>query len=191
MSILFYDTETTGLPNFKKPPTDPLQPYIVQLAAILTDNEGNEKASINLIINNNVLIPKEASSVHGLTEKECASYGVPVQFALSIFSGLSRKADIHCGHNLKFDNFFMDVAYQRIGKYSPVQSFDCTMEMATPILNLPPTEKMLRAGFNKSKNPNLSECYKYFFDKELEGAHDALVDVRACKDVYFAIKNGG
>ena len=85
----------------------------------------------------------------------------------------------------------MDIAYNRIGKHSPVEKYDCTMQMATPILNLPPTEKMLRAGFNKPKPPNLSECCAYFFDKELEGAHDALVDVRACKDVYFAIKNGG
>jgi DNA polymerase-3 subunit epsilon len=43
---------------------------------------------------------------------------------------------------------------------------------------------MLAAGFNKPKPPKLSECIQFFFNEELVGAHDALVDVRACVRVF-------
>ena len=63
----------------------------------------------------------------------------------------------------------------------------CTMSASSAIMKLPPTEKMISAGFNKPKPPKLSDAYEHFFGKNLEGAHNALVDVRACKEVYFEL----
>ena len=65
----------------------------------------------------------------------------------------------------------------------------CTMEAAAPIVNLPPTERMLAAGFNKPKAPKLEEAIRFFFDESLDGAHDAMVDVIACRRIYFHLKN--
>ena len=65
---------------------------------------------------------------------------------------------------------------------------DCTAKLATPICKIPPTAKMVAAGFNKFKTPNLGEAYRHFTGNELVNAHSAMADVMACRDVYFAIK---
>ena len=42
----------------------------------------------------------------------------------------------------------------------------------------------------KFKWPNLQEAHQHAFGKPFDGAHDAMADLRACKDVYFWLKNG-
>jgi DNA polymerase III subunit epsilon len=36
--------------------------------------------------------------------------------------------------------------------------------------------------------PNLGEAYRHFTGTDLAGAHDAAVDVAACKAVYLALR---
>lgn len=65
---------------------------------------------------------------------------------------------------------------------------DTWKTLATPILKIPPTDRMKAAGFMKFKTANLGEAYRFFTGRELVGAHSALVDVHACMEVYRAIK---
>lgn len=75
--------------------------------------------------------------------------------------------------------------YDAQGKAAPAF---CTQGKSTKIINLPPTEKMLAAGRKHAKSPNLAEAYEFFTGKKLEGAHNAAVDLAACKAVYYGIK---
>ena len=77
-----------------------------------------------------------------------------------------------------------DVPYWKDG------AAECTQRLATPILKLPPTAKMIAAGFRKHKSASLGEAYQHFMGKPLENAHSAMADARACMDVWFAIKQG-
>ena len=191
--ILFFDTETTGFFKDRQPVDHPSQPYIVQLAAQLCDDEGATVAGINLIIDpgvGTVRIPEQASAVHGITEEKAAQFGVSPEAALGMFTHLYQRADLIVAHNIKFDKGVTEAAIARhYGRVMPLRKpLFCTMEAATPILNLPPTERMLAAGFDKPKPPKLEECIRHFFNEDLDGAHDAMVDVTACRRVFFHLK---
>ncbi len=192
MNLLFWDTETTGLPAWRDPSDAPHQPHVVQAAGLLVDHDGNELEEWQAIIQPGpgAVMSKEAFAAHGISLERAQAEGIPLKDAWQKFTAMIGNANGIVGHNISFDIRIMRIAGARVlgDKWDcPVPS-RCTMRMATPIINLPPTEKMLAAGFTKPKPANLSECVRYFFDEDHSGAHDALADVRASKRVYFAIK---
>lgn len=193
--ILFFDTETTGLFQDRLPVDDPSQPYIVQLAAQLCEEDGDPVAGFSFIVDpgiasHGLTIPEAASKVHGITDERAIQFGVSSEFALSAFTHLYQRADVVCAHNIKFDRGVVEAAIARhYQKVMPLRKpLFCTMEAATPIINLPPTERMRAMGMTKPKPPRLEECVRHFFGEALEGAHDAMIDVIACRRVYMHLK---
>lgn len=192
MPILCLDTETTGLPDFRAPSDADHQPHLVQLAMVLLDDDLVERASVSLIVKpDGWVIPEEGpAAVHGITNAMANAYGVPEKVAAHLYGSLAYAPGVTLvAHNEPFDSKIMRSALLRAGwvkdwmdARKPVTY--CTMKAATPIVNLPPTPKMVAAGFNRPKNASLTECVLHFFGETLEGAHDALVDVRACLRVY-------
>jgi DNA polymerase-3 subunit epsilon len=199
--ILFFDTETTGLPDYRMPPEHECQPSIVQIAMSLTDDTGTERASASMVVQ--VIgreIPTAASKVHGITTQMAAEFGVYPTAALYVWDRFAQMADTVVAHNLKFDLAVIEAAWTKHnpafrttvpdfhGRHDRLKQF-CTMEAASPIVNLPPTDRMIAAGFNKPKSPKLEECVKHFFGEEHSGAHDALADLRACARLYFHLQS--
>ncbi|MES1993166.1 MAG: 3'-5' exonuclease [Pseudomonadota bacterium] len=197
MKALFYDTETTGLPLFKEPSEDPRQPHLVQLAATLVDLDTRKTiASLDVICRpSGWTIPEEIAVIHGITTERARDVGVSESLAVELFLELWTNCAVRVAHNEPFDARIVRIALKRhngkIGR-DPDQwkaaPAECTQRLATPILKLPPTAKMLAAGFNKHKSANLAEAYKFFTGTDLQDAHSALADVQACMAVYFAIK---
>lgn len=193
---LFYDTETTGLPLFKEPSEHPAQPHIVQLAAALVDLDTRATiSSMDVIIRpNGWTIPDDVSAVHGITTAHAEAVGIKEETALDLFMALwGDPSRTRIAHNEQFDARILRIALMRFYDQATADSFkagsaECTAKLATPICAIQPTQKMLAAGFNKHKTPNLGEAYRHFTGRELENAHTALADVQACMAVYFAIK---
>lgn len=190
--ILAFDTETTGLPLWNDPSDDPRQPHILQLAAILFDDNGNEVDTYSTIINPgpDAVCSPEAFAAHGITRERCEKEGVAPRDAVERFLSMERQATEIVGHNVSFDLRLMRIAHTRTHgeKWRSELPIFCTMRKSTNIVNLPPTEAMLRAGRNHPKSPNLTEATKFFFNEALDGAHDALIDVRASARIYFHLK---
>lgn len=197
MRALFYDTETSGLPLWSEPSEDPRQPHIVQLAALLVDLDSwATLASLDLTIQpDGWLIPDDVVKIHGITNEHALAVGIGEPLALSLLVELWRRADVRIGHNESFDARMVRIGMHRFEKFDVWRDpwkagiAECTQLLATPILKLPPTDKMRRAGFGgKPKSANLREAYLHFMGRELVGAHSALSDAVGCMEVYKAIK---
>lgn len=194
---LFFDCETQSLPLWNLPSEHPDQPHIVQLAAMLVDLDTRRRlSSFEVIVRpEGWTIPDEVAAIHGITTEKALEIGVNESMALGMLLELWNEDQprMRIAHNRSFDDRIVRIALMR---YEDVPLADkwkaapgqCTATMATPIMQLPPTEKMKRAGFNKFKTPNLGEAYRHFTGRELQGAHSAMADTRACAEVFFAIQ---
>lgn len=201
MRALFYDTETTGLPLFSEPSEDPRQPHIVQLGACLVDlDTGAEVACLDLVVRpDGWIIPDDVAAIHGITTERASEIGVPARVVFDLLLELWECSQVRIGHNEQFDARMVRIALLRHRDTDPAAALhqrwkegpaECTQALATPILKLPPTARMRAAGRHHFKSPNLREAYQFFTGRELEGAHSAMVDVRACMHVYDCIKAG-
>lgn len=174
---LFFDTETTGLVNWKIP-FDEQTSRLVQLGMILTDDNCNTIHEVGLIIKpEGFEIPTQVAAIHGITNEMAMEWGVDIRMALGLFKHMIDMCDTYIGHNLKFDKAIIASEYKKILCFPFIQKAEyCTMLESTPICQL--------MGSRGYKWPKLSEAYMYFFNEELVDAHDALTDVRATVKIY-------
>ncbi len=178
--LVSYDTETTGIPDWKVPSDSEHQPHIVQLAAVKFDPETKEEIdSFNVIIKpDGWEIPQETTDIHGITNEHAIEVGIPekeaIQQLLVFCEGSERIA-----YNRTFDQRIVRIGLKRFfdeaaqEKWAQKDDHHCSMFLA---------KKAMKA----SKNPKLVDAYKHFTGKELEGAHSALSDAKASAAVYFA-----
>lgn len=194
----FFDTETTGLPDFNADLTHPKQPHIVQLALLLTDEGGRELMSWKSPIKPEGFVIDETSKafeVNKIGNDMANKYGVQLRQVLAMFRMFESRAILKVAHNYRFDGFLLKSAHARTGVAPiepPIEKF-CTMKAITEVMKLDPTPNMIAAGFHdKPKSASLAEAYRFVTGgKEIEKAHDALADVKACKEVFFwLVKNG-
>jgi DNA polymerase III subunit epsilon len=182
---LFFDCETTGRANFSLPPDHSSQPRLVQLAAILTADDGCEIMSINLIVKPECFdIPQQASEIHGITTRFAEQVGIPIVQTLNIFHRLLSVSKSLVAHNIEFDEFilrgeFLRAKFNLNPFYRDLNCF-CTMKGMTDFCALP--------GPHGFKWPKLAEAYHRAFGREVKDAHNAMADVRACMELHFWIK---
>lgn len=183
---LFFDTETTGLPKNHKAPASDLKnwPRLVQIAWLLIDEQENEISSAEFIIKpEGFVIPKDAAKVHGITTELALKKGVSLSTVLLVTASSIEKASLLVAHNMSFDEKILGAEFLRSGYPDFVQSKErrCTMLAATDYCHL--------SGPYGYKWPTLQELHMHLFREPFAGAHQALVDVRACARCYFELKH--
>ena len=186
-TILFLDTETTGLPTNWKAPYDQW-PRMVSLAFSLV--RGDEILGQNeyIIKPEGYEIPLEASNIHGITTEEAQAKGNDIQMVLIQLATMTELADLVVFHNSSFDTGIISGEQMRLG-YPPEnlicrsKKLFCTKENSTNICKIPGS----RGGY---KWPSLAELCA-FCGVENQGAHNALNDVIATKECYFYMVEQG
>lgn len=192
---LAFDFETTSLPLFREPSHDPRQPHIIQVAAGLFDDTGRSLRSFSALVKpDGWEIPEEITDLTGITPAAAETYGIDEAKAIEGLVKLWAMADVRVAHNVSFDIRIGRIALKRFpGVCNPDTWVEgetvCTMDLMKSVCQLPPTEKMKAAGNKGFKPPSLAEAYRHLFDREIGGAHNALNDMMACAEIYFAMRN--
>jgi len=185
---LFFDTETADLPIDYNAPIGDLDnwPNIVQIAWITANSSQDITGRhVELIRPYNFIISTSATRTHGITTADAFKGGTALYPIMEAFIDDAQQADIIVAHNIEFDISIVGAEAIRLGFPNPFsgKSLRCTMTEATDFCQLP--------GPYGYKWPKLTELYQILFDKELEGAHDALNDVDACMQSFFKLRELG
>lgn len=175
-TYLFTDTESTRFPY--KGGMREGQARVCQLAFIYTDAEGKTLAEFCALIKpDGWEIKEEAQKVHGITLEDCEAHGIPSTQALALFRHYEKMATKVIAHGEQFDRQMMDIeqAYASNGGDLPREPWHCTMKSYT--------------HYFAGKWPKLAAALEFFTGRILgDDAHDAMHDVRACRDIFFAAK---
>lgn len=182
--ILFFDTETSGLPKDWNAPVSELDnwPRLVQIAWILCDYNGNRIESEDfIIIPESFKIPTESTKVHGITTKEALNEGISLNIVLNRFNSLIEKSDIIVAHNIAFDEKIIGAEFLRKGITSILDDKRkiCTMKSSTDFCKIP--------GNYGYKWPKLSELHIKLFGEDFNEAHDASVDINATEKCFWEL----
>ena len=159
--IIFFDLETTGLTIGKD--------HIVELCYIRLEPNGNERAE-TLRFNPGMSIPKEASDVHGIKDKDvkdCPTFAEKAGELAKVFEG----CDLAGYNSNKFDVPMLAEEFALCG------------------IDIHINEKKLvdvQNIFHKMEQRTLIAAYKFYCGKNLENAHSALADTRATLEVLEA-----
>lgn len=175
---LFYDTETTGLPKYGQPSEHPDQPHLVELAAIMVDDEFRITDTFHAVIRPmGWNIPPEVTRIHGITEAFASEHGIPEQDALASFLELAGKARLRVAYNEPFDARIIRIALKR---YEPQHCEWWKKGNAACAMHL--TQQL-----TKGRTPTLFEAHSAVLGRPLKQQHTAMGDAQACLEVFKAL----
>lgn len=158
--LCFMDLEATGL--------NVVRDRIVQIAIIKYSAKGKPPEELSMLINPGIPISEEAMNVHGIKPKDLANKPVFQQVAQKIYDFIGN-ADIAGYNSNRFDIPMLMEEFDRVGI-----EFDITKRRMIDIQRI----------FYKMEPRTLKAALKFYCDKDMEDAHDALADVRATIDVF-------
>jgi len=186
MRVLFFDTETNGLPKSKSKtiPVETLEnwPLIVSVAGQVWEISSNA-TSVKLSSHYNIIKPSpdtewntESSAIHKITKERALAEGTESSEVFRIFHELVGTVDVVIAHNMPFDKPVLLAEFLRRGLSKAWPSIEyCTCLNTKELTQIP---WAYGKPWDKYKMPKLGELYKYLFGSE--GAfefHSADADV--------------
>jgi DNA polymerase III epsilon subunit-like protein len=203
MHILFFDTETTGLPRTKILDGGNLHlwPYIVQFSYIILDITSNKLIKVKdaiIKIPSDIIIPEETIKIHGITN-EMSEKGTTIETIMDEFFADILNIDLMVAHNLSFDLNMIKCELLRLVKdnsnptkynyyFNEIINFKkmyCTMQESIDLCNI---EAKYKNGNKYIKFPKLVELYEKLFETAPKKLHNSLNDVAVCARCFMKLK---
>lgn len=184
-NILFFDTETTGLPKDYSAPAYNIDnwPRLVQFGYILSDYNRNIKEKGSFIINPNGFdIPDGATKIHGITTDIANKKGISIESGFIKIKELLINVDLLIGHNIDFDINIINSESYRLNNSAILKDIKtiCTKDASANFCALP-----------NNKWPKLEELHAKLFGCKFEGAHNALADITATAKCFWGLVDKG
>jgi len=156
--LVFFDVETTGL-NVGKD-------KIIELALLKINPNGSEDEKV-WRINPQIPISKEAEAVHGITNADLKNEPVFEDIADDVLQFLEN-CDLAGYNSNKFDLPLLVEEFLRVNK-----EFDLMGRQCIDVQNI----------FHKMEPRNLKAAYRFYCQKELTDAHQAMADSKATFEI--------
>ena len=125
----------------------------------------------------NIIKYKAEFILRGIQYFDSTQYVVDVSKVIEI-----EDVDLLIAHNVDFDFPVLNCEFIRSSlktKFSDIETL-CTMKSTTSLCNIP--------GKYGPKWPKLEELYNHLFNKNFQGAHRAINDVKACAECFIQLK---
>lgn len=158
--IVFFDVETTGL--------NVVRDRILQIGMVKLFKNGRPAEEFSTLINPGIPISEESMSVHGITPKDLANKPTFQQLAQKIWDFMG-ESDLAGYNSNRFDVPMLMEEFARVG-----------MEFSIENRRLIDVQRI----FYKMEPRTLKAAYRFYCQKELADAHDAMADVRATLEVF-------
>ena len=203
-TIIVFDTETTGLPNWKSVELSE-QPHIVQFSYIIYNisTQSIDKVVDEIIkIPEHVVISEFCTNLHKIDQTICQTKGKYIDSVLSEFYEDLLKCHLCVAHNIKFDSFMIRTELKRIKEQmddcNKIQEIErrlrylkrCDKYYCTMISSIHICDIYFPFPSTKLKFPKLIELYHHFFDKITSNKiqlHNSLYDVYICLRCFMKL----
>lgn len=172
---LVLDTETTGLPDHRQAADAVGQPRVASVAMIFCDGDLNIEAEyFSLIRPDGWIMPPHVTAINGLSTELLTTRGGPILLPLLLYGAAIMQGRIVVAHNPRFDAKLMRGELRRAGL--------CDYYMVTRTIDTVPWARTL------CSNGRLTTAYRELCGQVIDGAHTALADARACREVLLALR---
>jgi hypothetical protein len=191
MKVIFFDTETTGLPkSWKKDALNAPDnwPDLVSIAWWVFESRELVKKEYHIIRPDGWTISEGSFEKHGISQEVALAQGKPLATVLDLFRKDLNRTYHLIAHNMNFDKNVLFNAYRwRLGvdpmHFWPTASEFCSMEASTAELRIP--SKFGRPG-DLWKWPGLDELYSATFGRAPPAdAHNADRDVDVLQQIVW------
>lgn len=191
---LVFDIESTGLVQCNEfnlyPDFRDVSKYdsarIIQVAWVVLD------ITFTVIEKKSYIIKRDNFNItndefHGISNEISDIQGIDFELAMLDFFTALHKCDMIISHNILFDFNVLANHLYRYDLYDIFYEFNqklrfCTSFESQMVLKLPMPYKCFIY-----KLPSLQELYTFYFNKEIDNAHDALSDSIACADCFVLL----
>ena len=159
--ICFFDLETTGI-NISKD-------RVVEISILKVFPNGTQESK-TWLVNPEMPIPPEVTEIHGVSDEKVANEPTFKDIAKDIHN-MIKDADLGGFNSNRFDIPLLAEEMLRAD-----MDFDMKNRVAVDVQTI----------FHKMEKRTLTAAYKFYCDKDLEGAHSAEADTNATFEVLKA-----